>query len=383
MKEKNMNPMNVDKKHKASRTPKYIIIPAIALVIIAGAVLLMLQLFADTSVAKVGDSKISKTVYTYFLNDIARQIESGNGISTADAQKTFWNTQVKAEELMQLKDKAMENAANFQVQLVKAKKATSLTDSDRKNVDTYVNNIIGQISGITYDDVSKTEQKKAEEAADTKIQTVYGITLAEFKNIYSDQTLITKFADSEKAKLKTTDKEIKAYYEKNTNSLDKMTVKHILLKTSDDSGTAMTDKQIKAVKKKADGILEQLKNGADFKKLVDKYTEDTASKSSGGEYTFKRGEMVTEFENWAFDAKRKAGDLDIVKTKYGYHIMLFVGKKGYNDIKADAKAALETEKYTDIVADWRKEKEFKLTKNAEAIAKINIKIDESSISTAK
>ena len=35
--------------------------------------------------------------------------------------------------------------------------------------------------------------------------------------------------------------------------------------------------------------------------------------------------MVTEFNNWIFDDARKAGDVEIVKTSYGYHIMYFVG----------------------------------------------------------
>ena len=36
--------------------------------------------------------------------------------------------------------------------------------------------------------------------------------------------------------------------------------------------------------------------------------------------------MVSEFNDWIFDPARKAGDTDIVKTTYGYHIMYFVGQ---------------------------------------------------------
>ena len=35
--------------------------------------------------------------------------------------------------------------------------------------------------------------------------------------------------------------------------------------------------------------------------------------------------MVTEFNDWCFDETRKAGDHGIVKTRFGYHIMYFVG----------------------------------------------------------
>ena len=38
--------------------------------------------------------------------------------------------------------------------------------------------------------------------------------------------------------------------------------------------------------------------------------------------------MVTEFNDWCFDANRKAGDVEMVKTDYGYHIIYFVAKDG-------------------------------------------------------
>ncbi len=36
------------------------------------------------------------------------------------------------------------------------------------------------------------------------------------------------------------------------------------------------------------------------------------------------GKMVAEFEGWALDESRKAGDVGIVETNYGYHIMYFI-----------------------------------------------------------
>ena len=35
--------------------------------------------------------------------------------------------------------------------------------------------------------------------------------------------------------------------------------------------------------------------------------------------------MVTAFNDWCFDASRKAGDTGVVETNYGYHVMYFVG----------------------------------------------------------
>ena len=35
--------------------------------------------------------------------------------------------------------------------------------------------------------------------------------------------------------------------------------------------------------------------------------------------------MVANFNDWCFDADRKAGDTGIVESTYGYHVMYFVG----------------------------------------------------------
>ena len=35
--------------------------------------------------------------------------------------------------------------------------------------------------------------------------------------------------------------------------------------------------------------------------------------------------MVTEFNDWVYDSERKVGDVDIVKTTYGYHVIYFDG----------------------------------------------------------
>ncbi|MBQ6570184.1 MAG: peptidylprolyl isomerase [Clostridia bacterium] len=61
-----------------------------------------------------------------------------------------------------------------------------------------------------------------------------------------------------------------------------------------------------------------------FAALATVYSEDPGSKSQGGLYAnMEKDVMVTEFNDWCYDAARKPGDCDIVKTAYGYHIMYF------------------------------------------------------------
>lgn len=63
-----------------------------------------------------------------------------------------------------------------------------------------------------------------------------------------------------------------------------------------------------------------------FKELASKYTTDYASTYIGGKYfNVMKGDLVTELDTWLHDDARKEGDHAIVKTAYGYHIVVYVG----------------------------------------------------------
>ena len=65
-----------------------------------------------------------------------------------------------------------------------------------------------------------------------------------------------------------------------------------------------------------------------FAKLVEEHTDDTASAATGGLYediTPQKNVYEEGFFNWSIDDSRKKGDVGIVETSYGYHIMYYVG----------------------------------------------------------
>jgi peptidyl-prolyl cis-trans isomerase D len=94
---------------------------------------------------------------------------------------------------------------------------------------------------------------------------------------------------------------------------------HILLKTE--------GKDDASVKAKAEALLKQAKNGADFAELAKKNSEDEASAKNGGDLDyFGRGRMVPEFDQAVF-AMQPGAISDLVKTQYGYHIIKLVDKK--------------------------------------------------------
>ncbi|MBQ8732174.1 MAG: peptidylprolyl isomerase [Oscillospiraceae bacterium] len=128
-------------------------------------------------------------------------------------------------------------------------------------------------------------------------------------------------------------------------------VSHILISTSDYK--AETD-----AKKEAERVLKLWEEGDktldSFKALAKEHSTDTGSASNGGVYEdVAAGDMVTEFNDWLFDEKREVGDVEIVKTTYGYHIMYFVGDS-LPEWKVDLIADMENKDYTDHKTELKK-----------------------------
>ncbi|NND11098.1 MAG: peptidylprolyl isomerase [Flavobacteriaceae bacterium] len=106
-----------------------------------------------------------------------------------------------------------------------------------------------------------------------------------------------------------------------TNLPDSVKVRHILIPfvgaTRADASVTKTDE---AAKKTADSILSVIKSRrAKFVDLLE-LSSDKVSNEKGGEIEFAYGAgMAPEFKNFSFENKK--GDIDVVKTSFGYHII--------------------------------------------------------------
>ena len=79
---------------------------------------------------------------------------------------------------------------------------------------------------------------------------------------------------------------------------------------------------------KLEGIRARIIQGEDFYTLAMIYSEDPGSVDQGGDLGFVgRGELVTEFEAAAFRLQENEVS-EIVKTKFGYHIIQLLEQKG-------------------------------------------------------
>lgn len=85
--------------------------------------------------------------------------------------------------------------------------------------------------------------------------------------------------------------------------------------------------------KKAQDILEQLKKEpSKFDELAKQNSEDTDTKERAGDLGFvPRGVMLPDFEAAAFKLKKGEITQELVKTDFGYHIILVTDRKGKVD----------------------------------------------------
>ena len=145
------------------------------------------------------------------------------------------------------------------------------------------------------------------------------------------------------------------------NDYNTVNVRHILIQFElDQDATEPTTAQENAARTEAEAILTLWKDGdateESFAALATEKTQDPGSKENGGLYEgIYKGQMVTEFEDWCFDANRQPGDTGLVRTSYGYHVMYYVGQgRPYWEVQVDA--ALRTTDYNDwltaLTADY-------------------------------
>jgi peptidyl-prolyl cis-trans isomerase D len=158
-----------------------------------------------------------------------------------------------------------------------------------------------------------------------------------------------------RAKVPITDAEIRAEYEARKATFavpEQVNASHILISVDPNAGPEADAK----AKAKAESLTTRAKAGEDFAKLATENTDDPSGKENGGQLPpFGRGQMVTEFEQAAFDAK--PGEIrGPVKTNFGYHVIKVTAKtpagiRALEDVRsslsgdlAERKAGAETER---------------------------------------
>ncbi len=149
--------------------------------------------------------------------------------------------------------------------------------------------------------------------------TAQGIDINRMKNLYNNDYLIAAYEEN---LIANADNEKVLEYIKETNGdnvdLTEYNTSHILFKVEETA-----NEEAKAsIKKKAEEVLQRVKNGEDFATLAKEFSEDDGTKENGGKFTFYSvGNVDEAYENAAKSLNDGEVYATLVESSFGYHII--------------------------------------------------------------
>ncbi|MCX6810763.1 MAG: peptidylprolyl isomerase [Candidatus Berkelbacteria bacterium] len=247
-------------------------------------------------------------IYKYKINDVVTRVTARvipypativqGRIVTMDSYyrnyqyitKFYSSTQQTGVDYGTVKQQIMDQLVDNEVMKSQAKKyGVTVTSSDITNA---------------YSDV--VTQNGGEDEVKKVLNDLYGLNVADFKQLIADQILQQKLQDAVPVQVRAS---------------------HILIRV--DQGA--TDKQVADAKTKIDKVAADLKSGADFVAEAKQYSEDTGSATNGGDLGFfSHGQMDPDFEKIAFTTSVGALS-EPFKTQFGWHLVKVLEKKGQVD----------------------------------------------------
>ena len=207
------------------------------------------------------------------------------------------------------------------IQRLQAFITAGVTVSDKEVRDTYRKSNI-KIK-FDYAVISAEDLGKTINPSDSDLQAFFKTNAARYAKAVPEERKITYFAFTASqipgGAQPPNQQAVQQYYNEHVADYsvpEQAKSRHILIGVPPNAD-AKTDAAAKA---KAEMVLKQLQAGGSWTDLAKKYSDDPGSKDTGGELGFaQRGKMVPAFDSAIFT--QKIGDIAIVKTNFGYHIV--------------------------------------------------------------
>lgn len=324
-----------------------------------------------TEVAKIGDSVMYKSEFMYYL-------QSGKGEATQKAQnmgltlesdkdwKTVMIDGVTAAQYA--KNMAEKSVKTMLVSEAKGKEAGYvMTEADLQEVASQKEQIIQQLGGRYSYEQTLSEIGIETEALDGIIE----------RSVYANAYLASISGEADF--MNPSEEEIQKKYEE-----DYVYVRHILISNQMPSDaeieeTLLTGEQElpmsdlsdpeyydNEARTKAEEILAKLGEGADFVALMNEHSDDSRDENgalmSDGYVMTDNGQMVPEFEKAAMALSEGEYTKELVKTDYGYHILmryaLPTSGENYESGIQSATTEITSEKLESQINAWAEELGF-------------------------
>jgi len=147
-----------------------------------------------------------------------------------------------------------------------------------------------------------------------------------------------------------TDTDAQKYYDQHPNDYERVKFSIILLRVS----PRASPKEVKQVQTQAEGVLKQVRSGADFAALAKKYSEDPGSAADGGDVGTVTRTDIGDPKLAAGVFALKASGTGLVRAGDGIYIVKVAsrGKADFDSAAADIKAFLKKQKQEQAINKW-------------------------------
>ncbi len=327
--------------------------------------------------ARVGDHELTGGMLQIFYWSMVYQDlnENADYLSFRGPDTTRPFAEQKYGETVNWEQHYLQTALDYYLQNVSlydeaVRNGVTLSAETQEKIDTLPENLAAQAAQYGFENV---EDYLAES---------YGpaVRMEDLTEYYKISSLAFAYATQLQQDISVTPEEISDFYDAHAEQYaaqgvektdqNVVNVRHILAMPeqdvdSDGDGTndSSSDDAWAAAEGRINTIYEDWKKEPtedNFADLASSMTDDTGSAGNGGLYeNIYPGQMVEEFANWCFDAARKPGDTDIVRTQYGYHLMYFSseGDRPYWQIVAEEECVYE--KFNKIIDELFSKYEIK------------------------
>lgn len=137
------------------------------------------------------------------------------------------------------------------------------------------------------------------------------------------QTLANGYVETYRSKLEVSDAEVAEFYAKEKDNYQQAKLNVLLIGYSatpakDGEKPKLTEEE---ARKKAEGLVAELRKGADFKKIVEQHSDDVASRAKGGDFgTIRRTDQIPPELSQAIFSLKAGEYSDPVKQPNGFYI---------------------------------------------------------------
>lgn len=196
-----------------------------------------------------------------------------------------------------------------------------------------------EIDSITVDDeqVNATLDQKLryyiqQFGSQEKLEDFYDKSILEIKEEFREpireQLLSEQVQGKVTENIKSTPTEVKKFFEKiPADSIPVIPMKYEIAQIVKEPD--VNAEELNASKAKITALRDRIMKGEKFNTLAVLYSEDPGSAAKGGELgLFGRGDMAPEFESAAFGLKNKGDVSEVIKSKFGYHIIQLIERRG-------------------------------------------------------